>query len=345
MERIMTVVSSISAIIVQDEAPMDLALIGRLNAALAQVAMDSEIIIVANNISSDTARRLRPLVESVPDSTCVILASPTDPDIARLIGIDYAIGDYVLFVTPTPSEIAILDQLVNQTSDGFDIVSVVDPNAPQTFANRRIYQFLYETFFALYSVFTGRTVKPEGVTLRLFSRAAALYVTNQFGGEILLKAREIGTGFPATQLSIPGISEGAARIRNFKDAWRKAMRMMSSNAAPLRAALLVSFAAAILSLLYSIYIFIVYFLVTYVRGWTTMSLQISGMMLLFSVVFMLLAEYVIQIHSTNPARWRRGLVMREWRSPLTKRAARLNVVNQSGEFHVGAPLIQGKAKS
>jgi hypothetical protein len=341
MERlIMTVVTSVSAIIVQDGPFIDMSLIFKLNETLAEVATDSEIIIVANNISMEDARRLKPIIDSIADSTCVVLASPTDPDIARLIGIDYAIGDYILFLTPTLSEISAIDQLAHQANDGFDIVTVVDPYVQRTFANRPLYQFLYEMYFKLYSILTGKTVRPEGVTLRLLSRAASLYVTNQFGGEILLKAREIGTGFPAVQLSIPGISEGTTRIREFKDAWRKAMRMMSSNAAPLRAALLVSFAAAILSLVYSAYVFIVYFFVAYVRGWTTLALQISGMMLLFSVIFTLLAEYVIQIHSTNPARWRRGLVMRELRSPHTKRANRINVVNQSGKFYVGAAHIQ-----
>lgn len=337
----MALLTSISAIVVQDRTEPDPSLFERLNATLSRIAVDSEVIIVANNVTAEIVRSLRPFVESIPDATCVILAAPTDPDVARLIGIDYAIGDFVVFLTPTDTELSAAESLVRQTSDGFDLVTVVDPEAKRKFEGRRFYWLLYEIFFRFYSILTGRTVRPEGATLRLLSRPAALYVANQFGGEILLKSREIGSGFPATQLSIAGISEGAEHIRDLKDAWRKALRMLSSNAAPLRAALLVSFAAAILSLVYSVYVFVVYFFVPYVRGWTTLSLQISGMMLLFSTIFILLAEYVVQIHSTNPARWRRGLVMREWRSARTKRSARLNVVDPGGNFQVGAVHLVG----
>lgn len=339
----MTLLTSISAIVVQDRTVPDASLFDRLNATLSRIAVDSEVIIVANNVTEQIVRTLRPFVEGIPDATCVILAAPTDPDVARLIGIDYAIGDFLVFLTPTNAELSALDELARQATDGFDLVTVVDPEAHRNEKGRRAYWLLHDTYFRLYSILTGRTVKPEGATLRLLSRPAALYAANQFGGEILLKSREIGSGFPATQLSIPGISEGTERVRDLKDAWRKAMRMLSSNAAPLRAALLVSFAAAILSLVYSIYVFVVYFFVPYVRGWTTLSLQISGMMLLFSTIFILLAEYVVQIHSTNPARRRRGLVMREWRSARTKRSARLNVVDPGGNFQVGAVhLLKGR---
>ncbi|RXH19844.1 hypothetical protein [Bradyrhizobium guangzhouense] len=332
----MALLSSISMIVVQDRTHPDAALFDRLNATMSRIAMDSEVIIVANNVTAEIVRALRPFVESIPDATCVILAAPTDPDVARLIGIDYAIGDFVVFLTPTDGELSALEELAREADDGYDLVTVVDPEATKKLKGRRLYWLLYETYFRFYSILTGRMVRPEGVTLRMLSRPAALYAANQFAGEILLKSRDIGSGFPATQLSMPGISEGTEYVRNLKEAWRKALRMLSSNAAPLRAALLVSFAAAILSLVYSIYVFVVYFFVPYVRGWTTLSLQISGMMLLFSTIFILLAEYVVQIHSTNPARWRRGLVMREWRSARTKRSARLNVVDPGGNFQVGA---------
>jgi hypothetical protein len=38
-----------------------------------------------------------------------------------------------------------------------------------------------------------------------------------------------------------------------------------------------------------------------------------------------------------PSSSRRQLVAREYRSPLTGRGGRLNVIDADGEFHLGAP--------
>jgi polyisoprenyl-phosphate glycosyltransferase len=72
-------------------------------------------------------------------------------------------------------------------------------------------------------------------------------------------------------------------------------------------------------------------------GWTTLSLQISGMMFIFSILFVFFAEYLIQLTSANPTRSRRHLVFREIRSRLSRRSRRLNVVDPAGNFKLGAP--------
>jgi hypothetical protein len=90
--------------------------------------------------------------------------------------------------------------------------------------------------------------------------------------------------------------------------------------------------------LYSVYVFCIYLIkADVVEGWTTLSLQLAGMMFIFSVVLLFLSEYVIQIHSASPPRSRRYLVMRELRSPLSRRTQRLNVVDAEGRFQLGKP--------
>lgn len=92
-------------------------------------------------------------------------------------------------------------------------------------------------------------------------------------------------------------------------------------------------------MLYSVYVFCVYlFKADVAEGWTTLSLQLASMMLVFSVVLLFLSEYVIQIHSASPPRSRRYLVVRELRSPLSRRTQRLNVVDGEGRFELGRPI-------
>jgi polyisoprenyl-phosphate glycosyltransferase len=60
-------------------------------------------------------------------------------------------------------------------------------------------------------------------------------------------------------------------------------------------------------------------------------------MFLFSVQFLFLSEYLVQILSSSPPSNRRHLVARELRGTLSGRSSRLNLVDGEGRFHVGAP--------
>jgi len=61
------------------------------------------------------------------------------------------------------------------------------------------------------------------------------------------------------------------------------------------------------------------------------------MMFLFSLQFLFLSEYLVQILSASPSGSRRHLVAREIRTPLTRRSGRLNLVDEEGRFQLGAP--------
>ena len=78
--------TSISAVLVLGERPVDIETLNSLSAALAAVATNSEIIMVANDVSMEQVQRLRSVVNTVPDLTCVLLAKPVDVDIARMVG-------------------------------------------------------------------------------------------------------------------------------------------------------------------------------------------------------------------------------------------------------------------
>jgi hypothetical protein len=329
-------VTSISAVLVLGERPVDIETLNCLSAALAAAATDSEIIVVANEVSMEQVQRLRSLVDKVPDLTCVLLAKPVDIDVARMVGIDHAVCDFILPVTPTETEIRSIGQLTARAHEGYDIITVVDSSFPSKRKERPLYHLFYFAFYKLYGLLTHKSVKHEGVTFRLLSRTAALFIVGQYGGELLLKASYIGSAFPALQIDIPGVAQDQPQERSIGQDCRKAWRILSSTVAPLRIALFASFCAAALSVLYSGYVTLVYLFLPYVRGWTTLSLQISGMMLLFSLIFILLLEYVLQIHAGSPTLGRRGLVVREWRSRLTKRPDRLNIVNTGGSFYLGA---------
>ena len=171
----------------------------------------------------------------------------------------------------------------------------------------------------------------------MLSRTAALYVAGRPDAELRLRARAVGTGFPALVVPLPhNPAQAAQPIRH---SWSKGLGLLLSvSTMPLRGA---SYAAALgggLSSLYSLYVFTVFlFQKNVAAGWTTLSLQLASMMFVFSIVLLFISEYVIQIHSASPPRSRRYLVVRELRSPLSRRTRRLNVVDGDGQFQLGKP--------
>ena len=119
----------------------------------------------------------------------------------------------------------------------------------------------------------------------------------------------------------------------------KAVRLLlTGSSAPLRLSSYLGFGGGIMSVVYAVYVVLVYLFKRDVEpGWTTLSLQLAGMMFLFSLQFLFLSEYLVQILSTSPATGRRQLVARELRGTLSRRSGRLNVVGKEGLFYLGAP--------
>ena len=123
----------------------------------------------------------------------------------------------------------------------------------------------------------------------------------------------------------PGLEKGAADTD-------------SSTVAPLRIALVASFCAAALSLLY--------FRVRYPglflsalrpRLDDTVASDFRHDAVVFTDIHTPSGICHSDLHAGSPALGRRGLVVREWRSRLTKRPDRLNIVNTGGNFYLGAP--------
>jgi hypothetical protein len=333
---------SVTAVIVIDDQPVARTLLQTLSDRLAAEAVDFDIVLVASGVRSEVTLALKELVEAHPDTTAVFLAERVHPDIARLVGVDHAVGDYVLFCSPTEAEIAALPALFKPLREGYDLVMADQGPAPE--AKRPLLaRLLFEIYLWTYRKTTGLEFGRNPTGLRVLSRAAALYLSGRADAEILMRATSIGPGFPTASIPLPDVHGAARQTRAIGDQWSKGLRLLLSvSSLPLRTASYVSLAAGILSAIYTIYIVLIFlFKKDLIQGWTTISLQIAGMMFLFSLIFMFLSEYVIIIHAANPPHGRRHLVTREIRSQLSRRSARLNVIDSQGAFQVGAAGAAG----
>jgi hypothetical protein len=332
-------ISSVTVVIVaRDGPPPSLALFEQLTDALDELTVDFNFVIVANDIDASVGLKLKTLVAAIPDLTVVMLGEAVHDDVARLVGIDHAVGDFVLFCKPTPGEIENLPRLIRPLSDGYDLILGI--GAGGVVAERSpLSHLLFHAFRVVFRIVTGGAFEERPTGLRVLSRAAALFVASRADGEVLIRSRSIGTGFPSLIVDLPISPVVKDRGIEFMGGLAKGLRLLiTTSTIPLRSISYIGLAVGCLSILYAMYVVFVYLTKGNVQaGWTTVSLQISGMMFIFSTLFMILGEYVILILSANPPRSRRHLIVREMNSQLSRRATRLNIVDAQGKYQVGAP--------
>lgn len=332
--------SSLTVVAVVNQAAPDPVLYERLAAVLADNDVtDFDIVLVANAVDPGTTLHLKDFVAQVPDSTVVFLNRHQHNDVARLIGIHHAVGDYILFCGLSAEEVGALPALLAPLRDGYDLV-VAEPVEGRVLIRRPLStRVLLGLYLRLYRLLTGVQLESRPTGFRVLSRAAALFIAGHPASEMLLRSRDLGPGFPAR--AVPVVAPGVTvhTLTPLRSSWATGVNtLLSATTLPLRVSSYVGLFGGLLSLVYVVYVLAVYVLKRGVTaGWTTISLQLAAMMFIFSVLFMLLSEYVLQIHAANPPRSLRHLVLRELRSPLSRRSARLNVVDAQGRFQLGAP--------
>jgi hypothetical protein len=326
--------TSITAILVVEDDPPTRETLSRLSDLLASLAADSEILVLANGVSAATTVALRGHADHLCDLTVHFLAERIDRDTATLVGIDHSLGDWVWILSDPEHNIAHLPRAF-AAAGAYDIVFAGTPSLDAVPFGYRI---LARAFFLAYRAVTGTVVDWPAPRIRIYSRAAARYLTSRLDGEIQLRSLDVSGAFPGTRLGLPDLEESRPRLPAPTVAMRKAFRaLLNASSLPLRATIGVSVLGAAFACLTSIYAVSVYLVRDDVApGWTTLSLQLSGMMFIFALMFGLTAEYVLRLYRVSQPR-RKLSIVREMRSPHRRDAGRLNVVSGDGSYRLGAP--------
>jgi hypothetical protein len=327
--------TSISVIVVAEDG---LTLLDGLQQTIAALELhfeDIEIVLIANGVSNETALHLKQAVETIPDITCHFIADKVETEIAHLIGIEHAIGDCILLTDTSDVELAYVPAMVSAIHEGFDLVVV--PSESPAVKQPLTYRLVRRGYHAIISALSDLEIPKNASTLRLMNRAASVYMLGQLNAEVLLRATSLSPSFPAKVL-VPGYTKSARSMRPLRGSVARAFRsIVVTSSLPLRAAIFLGCIGATGSIFYSGYTFAIYFFASAVQpGWTTLSLFVSGMMLLLFIILALIAEYILQIHSRMPLQ-RRYNVTREVRSLLTRNEHRRNLIIESGETHIGMP--------
>ena len=296
---------------------------------VAPLVDDYEIIIVDNGSTDEQFDDYSRLLGT--DGVCNLqiyrLIQTVDNDTAAWAGVENSLGDFVLVHDPRSENLSRLADALRAIAEGREVVYLRNVGSTD---RGMVESLLGPAFRWAFRRLTGINLALDATPGRLISKRVVSYLLQQPRPDIRFRALPSVAGFSKTTLTYSA-PRHPDPTRGFWARARAAIRLVVSNSmAPLRIVSGTALLGAALNLLYSVYVVMVSLLKRNVApGWTTLSLQQSGMFFLISVAIVVLTEYWIQTirsASTGPSYF----LASEATSAVLTRRQRLNVERVGG---------------
>lgn len=297
----------------------------RLAARLLEAYTNYEVIVIDNAIDPITIQSVIALLESEPCFRVIRLSRAYSHDTAVMAGIEAAIGDYVVIANPALDPLDAIFAVVQKNKKADVVQGISDIKPGRAIAG----SFLRRAFYWYNRRYLNIDIPTQATYLIGLSRRAvrAITTSNRFDGHIRHIVKTIGYTHAE---HLYHAKEDPTRTASLKTGVVEALEIVSSHSThPLRFMSWVGFFASMINLAYAIYVVVVALIKPHVaEGWTTMSLQLSGMFFILFLFMVVLSEYVGKI--LNEARRdARYLVMDELASTVSLAdVARKNIAKE-----------------
>jgi polyisoprenyl-phosphate glycosyltransferase len=270
-------------------------IVGSLRDALLPLVTDYELIIVDNASGDHSLKVLQDLTGDVgePNLQVYALTKEVDVDTATWVGLENALGDFVVVIDPLLEDIQFLPEMLERAVTGADVVFASNKQRPQqNFA----YRAAFAAFNAIYRSVGGIDLVRDAPHYRILSKRMVSFILQHPQPAITYRHLPATAGFRKANLTYVSAPK-VARPKNFAESMDRGMRLLvSTTRTPMRLVTWLSLFGAVANLVYSFYVVaIALFKQDVAPGWTSLSLQQSGMFLLFSLVLLVLGEYMLQM--------------------------------------------------
>jgi glycosyltransferase involved in cell wall biosynthesis len=251
-------------------------------------------------------------------------------DVAMSAGLELSIGDFVVVLSPLRTPPSIIPSLVAQVRKGPPIVLGVPVGS--RVADGLLYRWCQSIFQKIGSYLNEFDWPALNTDTIAFARKAVLSLTH-----IKQKRRHLAVllpemGFPWDLFPYePMVDESGILRRPLLRSIRTGFSVIiESSTLPLRLVSLMGLMGSSLSVLYAAYVCIINFVRNdIVQGWTTLSLQISGLLFLVFVMLALLGEYMLRILDEASQRPLYHIADEKNSSVMVREPHRLNVYYRS----------------
>ncbi|TZG25854.1 glycosyltransferase [Sphingomonas montanisoli] len=280
----------------RDQADTQREFLTQMVGTLGALVEDFEIILVDNGSAPEARAAYDALarVEGVPNLQVYHLLRRVDAETAYWAGIENSIGDYVLAFDPYNDELTCLPKAIELCLAGTDLVLIENQERERA---KGIEALAGRAFRGLYRSIYGVGLTERAAQHRLMSKKVISFLLQLPRPAIWYRVLPARAGFATVTLTYRAPRSKSKIDHNFTTRARRATNLLfSSTLAPLRFVSMLALLGSVANILYSIYVVIIAFSMNSVaRGWTTLSLQQSGMFFLLSIVFFVLAEYMVRM--------------------------------------------------
>lgn len=288
-----------------------------------------ELVLVDNGSRDTTPAVVRELLRRFKCVRYLRLSRRMKPETAVMAGLDAAIGDYVVTLHPEFDPPAELPAMVEKCRAGADVVR---GSAPFPVPPGPLYRVLRWSFARAARWLFKLEPASGGTGYRAFSRAAvnALTRVRQRRRFFDLIASDIGLTTASHEYRFVSRSGKAPRANLRRSVRHAASMALNHSLAPLRLVSLLGLTGSLLSLGYSLYVVGIYFFKQDVMpGWTTLSLQVSGLFFLVFVMLTLIGEHLGRLLDESVDRPLYHVREEQASSVMLSDLTRRNVMNHS----------------
>ena len=251
-----------------------------------------EIILVDDGSWDETQREVKSLLKETQQVRYMRLSRSFGRDAALSAGIESAIGDYVVTLDPACDPVEVIPEMVKACQQHGGIVHGLAENPRPRSILRRWFGGVFRRYC---NRRLGVDLKRGAEDFRAMSRQAVnallqVRVQNRYLRVLTLTLGYAHEFLPyQRQERNPGVKRGA-----FVSEVATAVDLLAANTRhPLRMVTAAGLVGAMLNLCYALYVVAIYFVKDDVAsGWTTLSLQQSGMFFFICLILAVMSEYV-----------------------------------------------------
>lgn len=318
--------SFVSVVLVaKNDLPRVIVNIPRIVATLTGIVRDYEIVIVDNASSDGTVQALQELtrLDGQPNLQVFGLLTNVDSDIAMSVGIENALGDFVVILDPGENNFDIIPRMLDAASLGTDVVYAKNLTVADNLSFA--FKLANRLFFSMYRRFTGLDLSQDSSGHRVMSRRVVNYVLEDAHTDLAYRHLPASGGFSRETFDFRSEGHLNSQRRLSENVGRGIRMLVSTTQVPLRIVTMLCLLGAMATVLYSVYVLVVSLTNPSVSpGWASMSILVSAMFFMISVVLLVLSEYVLQAGKlSQPVR--RHYIAQEFTSERIIRLERLNV--------------------
>lgn len=306
------------------------AFVAEVHRTLGEHYANFELVLVDNGSRDDTPQVVRDLLATHRCVRYLRLSRRMKPETAVMAGLEAAIGDFVVTLHPEFDPPAEIPSLVEKCRSGADVVlgAAPFPTPPGV-----VYHALRGVYYRIARGLLGIDPVRVNSGFRCLSRAAVNAITRVRRRRrfFALLASEIGLSTATHEYRFVSRTGKTPRV-NLRRAVRTAASMaVNHSAAPLRLVSLLGLGGSFLSLVYSLYVVAVYlFKQDVMPGWTTLSLQVSGLFFLVFVMMTMIGEQLGRLMDETVDRPLYHVREEQASAVMLADLARRNVLNEAG---------------